>query len=693
MLAITPDLTAAQASPRRKPAISFTAQQSRFGIPLPFLSAREDTSSDADCQLSLAYDPSQEAELLAVRTNGTALESQQRYPTIGSWTSRDTVTAGQGFQLAWDTGNGEYALAYGDGLSVKLLTSPDGQVWNSSVTIVTEASNIGAVALAFDDAGDACLFYAIGTSSTLKRLRRTSGTWAGAGTTWSRSADVANLTGAAAQWQGDYVLALTGIAAATLHPRLWAVKMGDQVFPANVWSSLKGAVEADAASGLTFAYPSLTIVDDVFFASFQRTEAGDVANSRPYLVHAMPTAGPLGWWSEPRPVPADNPAANTHGAALAFYPRGADTHSTLFVAPARDAWEARFYSGTDLSSRLLAATYRLTPDALKVRLELDNTDGTARDGGPISPPLYPGMDLELAFGYRIADGSAEYGQTLRCNVHRLIDQIAPGKHRLIVEASGPWEAMDRYRTLSTWTAPASTTRGQVFARIAALAGIEVSEAGGSRAPSTAWSTDAPAFAIAANERGSTTLQRLLAVTPDFLRPAFGAGGFEICGSLTDTSVMQAYCLGRGIGNELPLLEAEQTDELAPNWVRLQGPDRYADSFFEFSDNYDDVFSRGPIAQLVRDQDTDDDDKAENRSIAARQRAAQLQPRGRAVTTANVAHELFDVVSVRWNLNPADGLESASYRLIGLGLDYRASPTATTPAYTTTLELGSRSAFS
>jgi hypothetical protein len=40
--------------------------------------------------------------------------------------------------------------------------------------------------------------------------------------------------------------------------------------------------------------------------------------------------------------------------------------------------------------------------------------------------------------------------------------------------------MDRYRTLSTWTAPASTTRGQVFARIAALAGIEVSEAGGGR---------------------------------------------------------------------------------------------------------------------------------------------------------------------------------------------------------------------
>lgn len=692
MLTISSDLEAAQAAPRHRPAVSVTAVPYRFGIPVLFLSGLDDTSGDGDCQLSLAVDPSQENELVAVRTNGTALESQHRYPTIGSWTNRDTVSAGQGFQIAWDTGNGEYALAYGDGLSVKLLTSPDGQTWNSPVTIVTEASNIGAVALAFDDAGDACIFYVIGTSTTLKRLRRTSGTWAASGTTWSRSGSVANLTGLAAQWSGDYQLAITGLEVTTLHPRVWAAKMGDQVFPANAWSTLKGIAEADAASGVTFGYPSLVSVDGVFFATFQRTESGDVAADRPYLTHAMPTGGLLGWWAEPRPIPA---VTTTHGAALAYYARGLlDDHATVFVAGARKAYSADLYDGLDLSSRVLSLSYKLTPDSLRVRVELDNTDGSAREGGPTAEALFTGMDLLVQVGYRIADGSAEYGQQLRCNVHRIADQISPGRHRLIVEASGPWEAMDRYRTLSTWTAPASTTRGAIFQRVAALAGIEVSEATGSRAPSTAWSTDTPAFAIAANERGSTTLQRLLAVTEDYVRPAFGSGGFEICGSLTDTSLTETYQLGRGgPGSPLPLLEAEMVEELATNWVRLQGPDRYADDFFEFADNFDEIMARGPMAILVRDQDADDDTKAEDRARAARLRLQQLQPRGRAIVPANVAHELFDNVRIRWNLNPADGLEDAAYRVIGLQLDYRASPAAGAPAYTSTLELGAPYALS
>lgn len=694
MLPISTNLAAAQRSPRRVPAIALALEQARFSVPLLFLSPLADTSGDGDCQLSLAVDPADETALTAVRTNGANLDYQPNYPTTGSWSNLDTVTAGQGFQLAYDTVGATFALAYGDGHDLKFRTSPDGSSWSSATTLVTEASNIGAVALAFDDAGDACAFYAIGTGTTLNRLRRTSGTWAGAGTNWSRSGSVANLTGLAAQWDGDYTLAITGLEVTTLHPRCWAAKMGDQLLPTNAWSTLKGIAEADAASGVTFGYPSIVQVDGVYFATFQRTESGDVAVDRPYLLHAMPTAGALGWWSEPRPIPN---TTTTHGAALAHFPRGAGDHSTTFVAGSRQAYEARIYSAADLSSRLLALSYTLTPDSLRVRLELDNTNGAARETTNVN--LYPGMDLVISFGYRLPDGTTEYGQTLRCNVHRLADQLGPGRHRLIVEASGPWEAMDRYRTLSTWTAPASTTRGAIFQRVAALAGIEVSEATGARAPSTAWSTDAPPFAIAANERGATTLQRLLAVTPDFLRPAFGSGGFEICGSLTDTTAMEYYHIGPDPGSALPLLDAETAEQLATNWVRLQGPDRYADSFFDTL-TYSDTFTRGPIAVLVRDQDADDDTKAAGRAAAARQRALQLEPRGRAVSVANVAHELFDIVQLSWNLNPADGLTYDTYRVIGINLDYRASPfsgraspAAGAPAYTTTLDLATITAFS
>ena len=228
MLTLSSDLTAAQPAARRIPAISVTVEARRLGVPaLANTQNLADTSGDDDCQLSLCNDPTQQLAPLAVRTNGTALDYQPDYPNTASWTNLDTVSAGQGFQLAWDPVAAVFALAYGDGLSVKFRTSADGTSWSSATTIVTEASNIGAVALAFDDAGDACLFYVIGTSTTLKRLRRSSGSWAGAGTTWSKTAGVANLTGLAAQWRSDYYLAVTGLEASHLRKYVDSTAQGD----------------------------------------------------------------------------------------------------------------------------------------------------------------------------------------------------------------------------------------------------------------------------------------------------------------------------------------------------------------------------------------------------------------------------------------------------------------------------------
>lgn len=689
MLSLSSDLTAAISSPRRKPAILATVEAKRFGIPVLLLESLADTSGDGDCQLSLAVDPADEGALVAVRTNGTALDYQPDYPNTGSWTNLDTVSAGQGFQLAYDPVAQVFALAYGDGLSVKFRTF-DGVSWSSSTTLVTEASNVGAVALAFDDAGDACAFYVIGTSTTLKRLRRTSGTWAVSGTTWSRTGSVANLTGLAAQWDQDYVLAVTGTEVTTTHRRLWAVKMGDTALPANAWSALRNIAEADAASGVTFAYPSLVQVDDVFFAAYQRSEAGDVAAERAYVTSCMPSAGPLGWWSEPRPIPN---VLTTHGAAFACYPRDADDHARVFLAGPRRAYSASLDPGPELGPRIAALSYKITAETLRVRIELDDTDGEA-DSGPTNLQLRVGLDVVLQVGYQLPDGTREYGQQLRCNVHRLSRQLQPGRRRLIVEASGPWEAMERHRSLSAWTAPAATTRGSIFQRVAALAGVDVAEAGGDRAPSTAWTTDAPAFAIAANEQGSTTLARLLAVTPDFVRPDLATGGFEICG-FNDSTHHARYALPRNPldGGSFPLLEVEESDELAPNWVRLQGPDRYADDFFELVDAFDDIFSRGPFAAVVRDIDADADLKASDRAKYSRERRRQLQPRGRAIVPVHPGHELFDIARVRFTVTADEGQQQSTYRVVGLQLDYRANPPAGATAYTHTLDLATLLAFS
>ncbi len=266
MLNLSSALQAAQASPRRTPALAVALRPQRFGVPVLFPASIGDTPADADTQLSLAVDPTDETKLLAVRTNGAALDYQRTYPNIGTWTNLDTVSAGQGFQLAYDSANAVFGLAYGDSTAVKFRTTADGITWSAATTLVTEASAIGAVALAFDDIGDACVFYVVGTSTTLKRLRRSSGTWAASGTTWTLSGSVANLTGLAAVWDGDYNLAITGLEATTTHRRVWAVKMGDQIYPLNAWGSLHNIAEADAASGITFAHPSLINASGVFFS-------------------------------------------------------------------------------------------------------------------------------------------------------------------------------------------------------------------------------------------------------------------------------------------------------------------------------------------------------------------------------------------------------------------------------------------
>ncbi len=687
MLTLTSTLQAAIGHPRRKPAIAASVQPYRFNVPV-LTASWLGANGSADTQLSLAVKATDRTKLVAVRSNGTALDFSTPYPS-GAWTNLDTISAGQGFQLAYDPTAAVFAVAYGDGTALKFRTSADGLTWSAATTIVTEASNIGAVALAFDDSGDACVFYVIGTSTTLNRIRRTAGTWAASGTNWSRSSSVANLTGLAAYWRADYFLAVTGLAATSLAPTAWAVRMGDTFYAPNAWSTLHTITEADPASTLTFAYPSIVDFDGYAFATFQRTEAGNVPSQTVQLAHSL-SPGPIGLWSEPRPVPWID---TTHGAALAHFDDG--TYNLTWIAGSAYGLVSQHPPSYDISARILALSYRLTPGSLSLRLELDNHDGNARFHPSADFRIDVGRDVLVSLGYHTSAG-AEYATFLRANIHRITDQIGPGSHRLIIEASGPWEAMDRYRALAAWTAPAGTTRGNTFQRVAALAGLEVSAASGGFAPSTAWTTDTPAFAIAAGEKGSTTLQRLLAVTPDFVRPAFGSGGLEICTVPVDTSGAPIFALGPSPGSPYPLLDLQLADQLAPNLFRLQGPDRYADSARLGADGYVDILSVGPAAQLVRDLDATTNTAATTRADNARKRALQLEPRGRAVVPFHPGLELFDPVAFRWNLNPLDGLENATRRIVGLAVDYRADPApaagAGRVAYTTTLDLAEAAGF-
>jgi len=249
VLTLSSELESAQQAARRRPALALTVANTRFGVPLlKFLASSG--GSGVDCPMAAALDnvTGPGDVTLFVRNNAGALE----YATdpAGSWTNADTVTTGQGVAVAFDPIAQLHLVAYGDGNDLKLRTyNAATTTLSASTTLVTEASAIGAVAIAVRaSSGNACAFYALGTTTTVKRLRRTSGTWAGSGTTWSRSADVASVTGLSAVHSGNYYLAVTGTEATTTHERLWSVAMGDGPLPSNAWSALVPIAEAGVAT-------------------------------------------------------------------------------------------------------------------------------------------------------------------------------------------------------------------------------------------------------------------------------------------------------------------------------------------------------------------------------------------------------------------------------------------------------------
>ncbi|MGE0600873.1 MAG: hypothetical protein AB7J35_16860 [Dehalococcoidia bacterium] len=71
--------------------------------------------------------------------------------------------------------------------------------------------------------------------------------------------------------------------------------------------------EADAAASTTFTYPHLTLAGSQQFATFQKTEAGNVAASRVMLTSTNSDLDHLGPWREPYPLAV---AASSHAGRI-----------------------------------------------------------------------------------------------------------------------------------------------------------------------------------------------------------------------------------------------------------------------------------------------------------------------------------------------------------------------------------------
>ncbi|MEO9254211.1 MAG: hypothetical protein ABI305_01620, partial [Tepidiformaceae bacterium] len=172
---LTTSLITHQKADRRRPGLIVTASTQRAGIDLLRWS-RWYTGAEADAPNAVAV-PS-DGSLLRIRNDaGTIKMSRVAAPTSGStfssWTSTATGASGSAVAIAATGSAAIFLYVLASGLAIGWYYSTNsGATWTSGGTLVTEASAIGSVALAFRSNGSACAFYTLGTTTTLKRLRR-----------------------------------------------------------------------------------------------------------------------------------------------------------------------------------------------------------------------------------------------------------------------------------------------------------------------------------------------------------------------------------------------------------------------------------------------------------------------------------------------------------------------------------------
>ncbi len=666
MHSLSDELIAHQRGSQRRPVVQVRGLAQRFGVRI-LRWERYYTGSEAGSPHALAI--ADDGSLVRARNDaGTLFVQRVASPgpssTYSSWTNLAAVTSGTGVALGSRTG--EVLLAYVDsaGLTLRLRSSGnDGATWSAATAVVTEGSAIGSVAVAFQPNGDACLFYTLGASTTLKRLRRTGGTWAGSGTNWTRSGDVASITGLAACHDGgDFSLVVTGTEVTTLHPRAWGVRMGDGLLPANAWSALTPIAEADAASTTVFTAPGIIAFEGDVHATLVQRETGNVAADRTVYTHPAHLTDVNSPWSEPAP----HSATGAEGLALAV------GDGAVWASTPSGVWHAPAPEPDVLSERLIGCAVDVRADSASCRVTLDNADGAMGElPNGAFPATLTGGTIELSPGYFGGeDGEAEFGSPQRFVIDRVRYSALRGKRVVVIEGSGAWEHAARWHATQAWqTAAGVLARSQVFARLAGRAGAGYTTGG--RAPSSEWSSGNPSFALLPGESGASALGRLVAVVSDGVRSDGDAFVLTGCG-VGDAS---DYDYGP---DAHPLASLTLLDE-GPhvNWVRVQGPDRYAEA-----SEAEGVAAHGPRLQQIRNLDATTDAKATAMAGAALRRVQWSTPMGRLVAPCNVGQQLFDVVTVT---SEPHGVEARDLRVIGCGWEYERG--SGTSRFDSILELG------
>ncbi len=627
MKTLSPALLAAQQSASRVPYIKVTAGNRVHGM-LRLDWERLYTGSEADYYHALAICGS--GALVRVRltppADGRKLY-RQAVPGPGpaadfsSWvytgqyngTRVAAAAAGNMVSLFWVNTSREIR---------RIVSSDSGANWGSPELIdQAPTTAAGGLAAAYKTNGDLALFFTDQATLYVKKL--VNGSWQ-ARAAWDQAAG--NLSGAAAVYDGDWHLLITGQDAAGC-PRVWSLAYGDGgTVPAGSWTPLCAVAAAPAGSAYSYDYPTL-FRPDGYRGCFNEKYEGTVPYNQPLLAHPVPaTPYAEGLWREP--VPGDFEAP--YGLAAGYHAPGEDA----WLATPNGVWRARLVvQEIDVSADVIALEMAVGEEQDGLTAELDNHDYRYTDP---AAPLVPGGQLAVAAGYRTAAGEESGGSySFVLDSYELIRKDAANTVRL--QAGGGWAQLKQWRARDQWrwnrAGPEKSVR-EILAFVLARAGLRLIV----KSASPVISSFFPDFTIHPLDRGDLAVNRLLDLVPD--RLIFGNGTACLVYPQAGDSPVYRY------GEAHPIRESKYLRQGKPyNWVRVTGSTAGGGEITADFYNQADIREAGSRYLAVHDSNLQTPDQAAERGTMLLRRAGMKAAAGYLLVPANCGQELYDVVEI------------------------------------------------
>lgn len=585
-------------------------------------------------------------------------------------------------------------------------SSDYGASWGARVTVktVSAGSELESVCAAVSSGTDLICFFSTGVAGVfdvrLWRVKRTAGSWGGAGV--SGSAPCYSIRGLTCHKTDDYNIiygaeqAGTVFGFETMHPRVWCLYRtvyGNGVnVAADTWATADVIERTDAGTSFASAWPSLTYVDlhrmlftgyligedysrvvrmrGIYGSEFMNTEWTD-----PFPFKAE--GGPFGMVTAYRPTGDGYAYACCSNAAYRAAAAGdaqVDVGSRVVKYRAVDRWTGHKAAGVSVDYGQLIA-----PE-IYAEIWLDNSDGGLNTlGSGALAGFKRGAMVVLRRGYKTTDGN-EYSPwpSLWLEDYEYVVDFK-GRSYLVMYCIGPWaqfSGMAAQRQYH-WEDGDETVAG-IAQRVFALAGFRLTEQSGEA--SSEISTLKPSIVIHPGQDLRGAALTVLSKVADFV---YWEGSTAYLKELRDDEASD-YTYG-GSGEHVIISGRYGVRSPAYDHIEVfSGLTATGVPIFGDEVDYDEVEKIGHRLQKVFDYAYDSDPECDKRAVSQLRKHDASKKRGEVVTLPNVGLVLLDVVTVT---DSRAGISSEVYRVRGIEETY--DTTKPPMIYRQKVTLGSR----